>query len=257
MNKTIVILLSVLFSISLYYNFDIRMHARDVEIIPEVRDLRAYKDNTLISSQVLAYGIYEKEVYALGYDGYSVYNFDTGEKKNYDTGNLKEKKRYSGEGDSIPPKKVVKLSSYEEFSEKEKHRFDEIIFRWTSNRINLYPYYQSDREKSIIDVKRLVYITYVSRGLSLGGIGYVYSGDSFFKLDAENETVYVYYNSLLGSGISERYRERLQKSYGDNLVEVKSFSEFSETDRDIFLAIRRDYLNDKKEKDNLVVENLI
>lgn len=217
-----------------------------VLLLSESHSLVDIKKQTIITQRTLSVKQDGNEIYALGSEGYVIYDLETGEEKLYaNTGDMKSP--YFGNIEfSYHRPTICRIKSFNDFNEAEKDNFEEMFHLKVRNSLYAKPFYKSPFESTMLDVERGIEVSTVQSLKKVGNILYIYEGNGFTIISLSDGYIWQYYNNnlLIDNEIqfdhSKRIK-RLERAYGDHYVLLDNLSSFGNDTLDVLFGIWKSY----------------
>lgn len=217
-----------------------------VLLLSESHSLVDIKKQTIITQRTLSVKQDGNEIYALGSEGYVIYDLETGEEKLYEnTGDMKSP--YFGNIEfSYHRPTICRIKSFNDFNEAEKDNFEEMFHLKVRNSLYAKPFYKSPFESTMLDVERGIEVSTVQSLKKVGNILYIYEGNGFTIISLSDGYIWQYYNNnlLIDNEIqfdhSKRIK-RLERAYGDHYVLLDNLSSFGNDTLDVLFGIWKSY----------------
>lgn len=217
-----------------------------VLLLSESHSLVDIKKQTIITQRTLSVKQDGNEIYALGSEGYVIYDLETGEEKLYEnTGDMKSP--YFGNIEfSYHRPTICRIKSFNDFYEAEKDNFEEMFHLKVRNSLYAKPFYKSPFESTMLDVERGIEVSTVQSLKKVGNILYIYEGNGFTIISLSDGYIWQYYNNnlLIDNEIqfdhSKRIK-RLERAYGDHYVLLDNLSSFGNDTLDVLFGIWKSY----------------
>lgn len=217
-----------------------------VLLLSESHSLVDIKKQTIITQRTLSVKQDGNEIYALGSEGYVIYDLETGEEKLYEnTGDMKSP--YFGNIEfSYHRPTICRIKSFNDFNEAEKDNFKEMFQLKVRNSLYAKPFYKSPFESTMLDVERGIEVSTVQSLKKVGNILYIYEGNGFTIISLSDGYIWQYYNNnlLIDNEIqfdhSKRIK-RLERAYGDHYVLLHNLSGFGNDKLDVLFGIWKSY----------------
>lgn len=217
-----------------------------VLLLSESHSLVDIKKQTIITQRTLFVKQDGNEIYALGSEGYVIYDLETGEEKLYEnTGDMKSP--YFGNIEfSYHRPTICRIKSFNDFNEAEKDNFEEMFHLKVRNSLYAKPFYKSPFESTMLDVERGIEVSTVQSLKKVGNILYIYEGNGFTIISLSDGYIWQYYNNnlLIDNEIqfdhSKRIK-RLERAYGDHYVLLDNLSSFGNDTLDVLFGIWKSY----------------
>lgn len=217
-----------------------------VLLLSESHSLVDIKKQTIITQRTLSVKQDGNEIYALGSEGYVIYDLETGEEKLYEnTGDMKSP--YFGNIEfSYHRPTICRIKSFNDFNEAEKDNFEEIFHLKVRNSLYAKPFYKSPFESTMLDVERGIEVSTVQSLKKVGNILYIYEGNGFTIISLSDGYIWQYYNNnlLIDNEIqfdhSKRIK-RLERAYGGHYVLLDNLSSFGNDTLDVLFGIWKSY----------------
>lgn len=217
-----------------------------VLLLSESHSLVDIKKQTIITQRTLSVKQDGNEIYALGSEGYVIYDLETGEEKLYEnTGDMKSP--YFGNIEfSYHRPTICRIKSFNDFNEAEKDNFEEMFHLKVRNSLYAKPFYKSPFESTMLDVERGIEVSTVQSLKKVGDILYIYEGNGFTIISLSDGYIWQYYNNnlLIDNEIqfdhSKRIK-RLERAYGDHYVLLDNLSSFGNDTLDVLFGIWKSY----------------
>lgn len=217
-----------------------------VLLLSESHSLVDIKKQTIITQRTLSVKQDGNEIYALGSEGYIIYDLETGEEKLYEnTGDMKSP--YFGNIElSYHRPTICRIKSFNDFNEAEKDNFEEMFHLKVRNSLYAKPFYKSPFESTMLDVERGIEVSTVQSLKKVGNILYIYEGNGFTIISLSDGYIWQYYNNnlLIDNEIqfdhSKRIK-RLERAYGDHYVLLDNLSSFGNDTLDVLFGIWKSY----------------
>lgn len=217
-----------------------------VLLLSESHSLVDIKKQTIITQRTLSVKQDGNEIYALGSEGYVIYDLETGEEKLYEnTGDMKSP--YFGNIEfSYHRPTICRIKSFNDFNEAEKDNFEEMFHLKVRNSLYAKPFYKSPFESTMLDVERGIEVSTVQSLKKVGNILYIYEGNGFTIISLSDGYIWQYYNNnlLIDNEIqfdhSKRIK-RLERAYGDHYVLLDNLSGFGNDTLDVLFGIWKSY----------------
>ena len=217
-----------------------------VLLLSESHSLVDIKKQTIITQRTLSVKQDGNEIYALGSEGYVIYDLETGEEKLYEnTGDMKSP--YFGNIEfSYHRPTICRIKSFNDFNEAEQDNFEEMFHLKVRNSLYAKPFYKSPFESTMLDVERGIEVSTVQSLKKVGNILYIYEGNGFTIISLSDGYIWQYYNNnlLIDNEIqfdhSKRIK-RLERAYGDHYVLLDNLSSFGNDTLDVLFGIWKSY----------------
>lgn len=217
-----------------------------VLLLSESHSLVDIKKQTIITQRTLSVKQDGNEIYALGSEGYVIYDLETGEEKLYEnTGDMKSPYFRNIEFSYHRPT-ICRIKSFNDFNEAEKDNFEEMFHLKVRNSLYAKPCYKSPFESTMLDVERGIEVSTVQSLKKVGNILYIYEGNGFTIISLSDGYIWQYYNNnlLIDNEIqfdhSKRIK-RLERAYGDHYVLLDNLSSFGNDTLDVLFGIWKSY----------------
>lgn len=217
-----------------------------VLLLSESHSLVDIKKQTIITQRTLSVKQDGNEIYALGSEGYVIYDLETGEEKLYEnTGDMKSPYFRNIEFSYHRPT-ICRIKSFNDFNEAEKDNFEEMFHLKVRNSLYAKPFYKSPFESTMLDVERGIEVSTVQSLKKVGNILYIYEGNGFTIISLSDGYIWQYYNNnlLIDNEIqfdhSKRIK-RLERAYGDHYVLLDNLSSFGNDTLDVLFGIWKSY----------------
>ncbi|WP_299143664.1 hypothetical protein [uncultured Dialister sp.] len=215
-------------------------------LLSESHSLVDIKKQTIITQRTLSVKQDGNEIYALGSEGYVIYDLETGEEKLYEnTGDMKSP--YFGNIEfSYHRPTIHRIKSFNDFNEAEQDNFEEMFHLKVRNSLYAKPFYKSPFESTMLDVERGIEVCTVQSLKKVGNILYIYEGNGFTVISLPDGYIWQYYNNnlLIDNEIqfdhSKRIK-RLERAYGDHYVLLDNLSGFGNDTLDVLFGIWKSY----------------
>lgn len=217
-----------------------------VLLLSESHSLVDIKKQTIITQRTLSVKQDGNEIYALGSEGYVIYDLEAGEEKLYEnTGDMKSP--YFGNIEfSYHRPTICRIKSFNDFNEAEQDNFEEMFHLKVRNSLYAKPFYKSPFESTMLDVERGIEVSTVQSLKKVGNILYIYEGNGFTIISLSDGYIWQYYNNnlLIDNEIqfdhSKRIK-RLKRAYGDHYVLLDNLSSFGNDTLDVLFGIWKSY----------------
>lgn len=217
-----------------------------VLLLSESHSLVDIKKQTIITQRTLSVKQDGNEIYALGSEGYIIYDLETGEEKLYEnTGDMKSP--YSGNTEfSYHRPTIRRIKSFNDFNEAEQDNFEEMFHQKVRNSFYARPFYKSPFESTMLDVERGIEVANVQSLKKVENILYIYEGNGFTVISLSDGDIWQYYNNnlLIDNEIQFNHSRRiksLERAYGDHYVLLHNLSGFGNDKLDVLFGIWKSY----------------
>lgn len=217
-----------------------------VLLLSESHSLVDIKKQTIITQRTLSVKQDGNEIYALGSEGYIIYNLETGEEKLYEnTGDMKSP--YFGNTEfSYHRPTIRRIKSFNDFNEAEQDNFEEMFHQKVRNSFYARPFYKSPFESTMLDVERGIEVANVQSLKKVENILYIYEGNGFTVISLSDGDIWQYYNNnlLIDNEIQLNHSRRiksLERAYGDHYVLLHNLSGFGNDKLDVLFGIWKSY----------------
>ena len=217
-----------------------------VLLLSESHSLVDIKKQTIITQRTLSVKQDGNEIYALGSEGYVIYDLETGEEKLYEnTGDMKSP--YFGNIEfSYHRPTIRRIKSFNDFNEAEQDNFEEMFHQKVRNSFYARPFYKSPFESTMLDVERGIEVANVQSLKKVENILYIYEGNGFTVISLSDGDIWQYYNNnlLIDNEIQFNHSRRiksLERAYGDHYVLLHNLSGFGNDKLDVLFGIWKSY----------------
>lgn len=217
-----------------------------VLLLSESHSLVDIKKQTIITQRTLSVKQDGNEIYALGSEGYIIYDLETGEEKLYEnTGDMKSP--YFGNTEfSYHRPTISRIKSFNDFNEAEQDNFEEMFHQKVRNSFYARPFYKSPFESTMLDVERGIEVANVQSLKKVENILYIYEGNGFTVISLSDGDIWQYYNNnlLIDNEIQFNHSRRiksLERAYGDHYVLLHNLSGFGNDKLDVLFGIWKSY----------------
>lgn len=217
-----------------------------VLLLSESHSLVDIKKQTIITQRALSVKQDGNEIYALGSEGYIIYDLETGEEKLYEnTGDMKSP--YFGNTEfSYHRPTISRIKSFNDFNEAEQDNFEEMFHQKVRNSFYARPFYKSPFESTMLDVERGIEVANVQSLKKVENILYIYEGNGFTVISLSDGDIWQYYNNnlLIDNEIQFNHSRRiksLERAYGDHYVLLHNLSGFGNDKLDVLFGIWKSY----------------
>lgn len=217
-----------------------------VLLLSESHSLVDIKKQTIITQRTLSVKQDGNEIYALGSEGYVIYDLETGEEKLYEnTGDMKSP--YFGNIEfSYHRPTIRRIKSFNDFNEAEQDNFEEMFHQKVRNSFYARPFYKSPFESTMLDVERGIEVANVQSLKKVENILYIYEGNGFTVISLSDGDIWQYYNNnlLIDNEIQFNHSRRiksLERAYGDHYVLLDNLSSFGNDTLDVLFGIWKSY----------------
>lgn len=215
-------------------------------LLSESHSLVDIKKQTIITQRTLSVKQDGNEIYALGSEGYIIYNLETGEEKLYEnTGDMKSP--YFGNTEfSYHRPTIRRIKSFNDFNEAEQDNFEEMFHQKVRNSFYARPFYKSPFESTMLDVERGIEVANVQSLKKVENILYIYEGNGFTVISLSDGDIWQYYNNnlLIDNEIQFAPSKRIQnleRAYGEHYVLLDNLSGFGNDKLDVLFGIWKSY----------------
>lgn len=217
-----------------------------VLLLSESHSLVDIKKQTIITQRTLSVKQDGNEIYALGSEGYIIYNLETGEEKLYENTGYMKSPYFGNTEFSYHRPTICRIKSFNDFNEAEQDNFEEMFHQKVRNSFYARPFYKSPFESTMLDVERGIEVANVQSLKKVENILYIYEGNGFTVISLSDGDIWQYYNNnlLIDNEIQFNHSRRiksLERAYGDHYVLLHNLSGFGNDKLDVLFGIWKSY----------------
>lgn len=217
-----------------------------VLLLSESHSLVDIKKQTIITQRTLSVKQDGNEIYALGSEGYIIYNLETGEEKLYENTEDMKSPYFGNTEFSYHRPTIRRIKSFNDFNEAEQDNFEEMFHQKVRNSLYAKPFYKSPFESTMLDVERGIEVANVQSLKKVENILYIYEGNGFTVISLSDGDIWQYYNNnlLIDNEIQFNHSRRiksLERAYGDHYVLLHNLSGFGNDKLDVLFGIWKSY----------------
>lgn len=217
-----------------------------VLLLSESHSLVDIKKQTIITQRTLSVKQDGNEIYALGSEGYIIYNLETGEEKLYENTEDMKSPYFGNTEFSYHRPTIRRIKSFNDFNEAEQDNFEEMFHQKVRNSFYARPFYKSPFESTMLDVERGIEVANVQSLKKVENILYIYEGNGFTVISLSDGDIWQYYNNnlLIDNEIQFNHSRRiksLERAYGDHYVLLHNLSGFGNDKLDVLFGIWKSY----------------
>lgn len=217
-----------------------------VLLLSESHSLVDIKKQTIITQRTLSVKQDGNEIYALGSEGYIIYDLETGEEKLYENTEDMKSPYFGNTEFSYHRPTIRRIKSFNDFNEAEQDNFEEMFHQKVRNSFYARPFYKSPFESTMLDVERGIEVANVQSLKKVENILYIYEGNGFTVISLSDGDIWQYYNNnlLIDNEIQFNHSRRiksLERAYGDHYVLLHNLSGFGNDKLDVLFGIWKSY----------------
>lgn len=217
-----------------------------VLLLSESHSLVDIKKQTIITQRTLSVKQDGNEIYALGSEGYIIYNLETGEEKLYENTEDMKSPYFGNTEFSYHRPTIRRIKSFNDFNEAEQDNFEEMFHQKVRNSLYAKSFYKSPFESTMLDVERGIEVANVQSLKKVENILYIYEGNGFTVISLSDGDIWQYYNNnlLIDNEIQFNHSRRiksLERAYGDHYVLLHNLSGFGNDKLDVLFGIWKSY----------------